>query len=441
MARQYFIHTLLLLFSSQLLLFTSISQAEDVYDVDQNIPKKITDFKSCAAVNLQRTPQLQRSKMEIEIRHLDEDDSRWSYVPDLTLSSYYYFSEDEASISFQAANYRPWEPYYTLQARKLITRIVMLNHLQATARSLYELANIFLQLLELDKIESHYQQMLALSKKRLNYVQQQHRNGTTIPLELELEEQKLAFATAEYESNTIKRHALLNGLCITMNLPNPEIFDLHNSQTLKQILGVSDISALQGLSKLENSINLQIIKIKENLQKKKITLAYSKFLPDFSLGLRSPDVLNVSVDSDQSYFFYTGMSLTLWDGKKRSRDITRQKMLLRQMHFENREIENNDSIEWLQATQQYAFANSEYKVAQSIEKLNRIRMKKWEFDYNNGAIELPAFINHQIALHRDELKTIKKEFSFNSAGLKLRHLSGQLLKDTFNISLAESSYE
>lgn len=111
------------------------------------------------------------------------------------------------------------------------------------------------------------------------------------------------------------------------------------------------------------------------------------------------------------------------------------------MHFENREIENNNSLEWLQATQQYAFAKSDYTVAQSTEKLNRIRMKKLKFDYANGTIKLPALLNYQIALHRDELHTIQKDFAFNTAKLKLRHLSGQLLKDTFNISLAETPYE
>jgi outer membrane protein TolC len=440
MIRQYFSYSLFFILSLYLLLCPAIGQAESLIEQSYPLPEKITDFKTCALTSLQRAPQLQRSKMEIEIRHLDEDDSRWSYAPDLTFSSYYYFSENEATLSFQAANYRPWEPYYTLQARKLITRIVMLKHLQATAQSLYKLADTFLQLLVTIQNEEHYKRITDLAKKQLQYARQQQQRGTKTALELEYEEQKLALLTAEYEGNSIKQQSLLNALYITMDLPDSLIFSLDNEETLKQILGPST-STPQTLSKAEDSINLQIIRIKENLQKKKITLAYSKFLPDFSLGFRSPDVLNVSVDSDKEYFFYTGMSLTLWDGKKRSRDITRQKMLLRQMHFENREIENNDSLEWLQATQQYAFAKSDYKMAQSVDKLNRIRMKKWELDYTNGTTNLPAFLNYQIGLHRDELKTIRKKFTFNKAKLQLRHLSGQLLRDTFNISLAEIPYE
>ena len=219
---------------------------------DNSIPERITDFKTCALTSLQRTPQLQRSKMEIEIRHLDEDDSRWSFAPDLTFSSYYYFSENETTLSFQAANYRPWEPYYTLQARRLITRIVMLKHLQATAQSLHKLADIFLQLLVTVQNEEHYKQIVDLAKKQTRYASQLKERGTTTALKLEFEEQKLALHTAEYEGNNIKQEALLNTLCITMDLPDPKIFSLNNSQTLKQIIGSSDISKLQKLFKTED---------------------------------------------------------------------------------------------------------------------------------------------------------------------------------------------
>ncbi|AGF78536.1 outer membrane protein [Desulfocapsa sulfexigens DSM 10523] len=441
MTRQHLSYILLLIIYPYLLLHTPTVQAAETDGPDTTIPEKITDFQTCAVTGVKRIPQLQRSKIEIDIRHLDEDDSRWSYVPTLSLSSYYYFSEDEATISFNAANYRPWEPYYTLQARKLITHIVMLKHVQATAQALYKLADTFLQLFVTDQNESHYKQIVDLSQKRLHYAKQRYESGLTTDLEIEFEEQRNAFIAAEYEGNAIKRDALLNGLCISMNLPDPTVFDLDAPQVLKQILGNSPLSTPQSSPQPKDSIEQQIMQIKGILQQKNITLAYSKFLPDFSIGFRSPDVLNVSVNDDQEYFLYAGMSLTLWDGNKRSRDITRQKMVLRQMDFEKKEIENNDSLEWLKATQQYSSAKSAYALSQSIEKLNNIQMKKREIDYARGTIELPELIDHQIALHRKSLDTIQKQFSLNKATLKLRHLSGQLLKDTFNISLADIPYE
>ena len=405
------------------------------------LPQQIRDFKTSALVSLSRTPQLQRSNMEIDIRRLDEDDSRWSYFPELKLSSHYYVSEDEATISFHAENYRPWEPYYNLQARQLITQIVMLNHVQATAQALQKLADSFLEFVALAQIDRFYKEIVGLYEKQLRYVEQRHKSDMVTAMELELEKQTMAFIIAESQANAAQSEALVSGWCISMDLPDPGIFDLDSSLVLSQVLGSSKLPEPEDMSLPEQSIDQQIMIKRQLLQEKKILLAYSKYMPDFSVGVRSPDVLNVSIQDDKDYFLYVGMSLTLWDGNKRARDITRQEMLLRQLHLEGKEIENNESLEWLKATRQYSSAKSEYNLSQSVEKLNQLQLKKKEFEYNRGSIRLPELINHQILLRREKISTIRKELALNRAVLQLRYLSGQLLKDTVNISLSDMPYE
>lgn len=442
MTRQILSLILLLILSCGGFLQANDTKPANLEKPDHNtIPEQITDFKTCALTSLRRTPQLQRTRMEIDIRRLDEEDSRWSYFPTLQLSSYYYLSEDQGTISFHAVNYRPWEPYYSLQAQKLITEIVMLKHVQATAQSLYELADTFLQLHTLSQIDNYYQKIIDLSQKKLKYAENRRISGLTSPLELEVEKQTLATLTAEHRGILIKREALLDGLCIAMNLPDRKIFALDSSIAFKQIMGSSGVAALTSLSSPEDSLNQQIIRKQQLLQEKKILLAYSQYMPDFSLGVRSPDVINEETDTENSYFFYLGMSLTLWDGNKRARDITRQEMLLRQMEYEKREVENGDSLAWRQATEQFSLAKTEYTMSQSIENLNNLQLKKKESEYNTGTIKLPDFINYQIEMHRDKINIIQKELVFYKAGLKLRHLSGQLLKETINISLADVPYE
>ena len=405
------------------------------------LPEKIDSFQSCALTALRRVPQLQRSKMEIEISRLGEDDSRWSLFPDLTLSTYYYFAQQEGNVSIHANNYRPWEPYYSLKAQKMITHIVMLKHLEATAAALHKLADTFLQLIVTDENEIHYSQMQQLAAKRLQFVKNRVTNGTSTPLELEFEEQRHHYIGVESEANSIKRETLLRGLCVMLDLTDPSIFQLNNQVLLQQILGPYIPPGITPPEQAENSIRQQVARIKEQLQKKKITLAYSKFVPDILVGFRSPDVLNVSVNDDQDYYFYSGISLTLWDGQKRSRDITRQKLVLRQMQLEKKEIDNSEAIEWMRATQQYVAEKSKYSLAQSMEKLKSIELKRKRYEYNNGLIELPELIHHQIAHHREQLTTIQKGLSLQRAGLALRHLSGQLVKDTLNISIADINNE
>ncbi len=441
MTRINFPYLYLLILSGYLIFHLTGVKAASPEGPDSIAPEQINDFKTCAVVSLQNIPELQRSKMEIDIRRLDEDDSRWSYFPTLQLSSKYFFSQDQTTISFQAANFRPWEPYFTLEARILITQIVMLKHVQATAQSLKKLADTFLQLIAFSEIDTHYKQITELSQQRLRYVENRQDSGMITPLELEVEKRTIALAAAEHQGNWEKRQTLLNGLCTAMGLPDPKIFKLDEALVLKQIIGSEGLPALQDLSPPENSINQQIMIKKQILQEKQILLAYSKYMPDFSFGVRSPDVLNVSIDSDKDYFFYIGMDLTLWDGNKRSRDITRQEMLLRQMQFEKKELDNNDSGEWLQAVQQFSYARSEYALLQSVENLNGTQLKKKQSEYDSGIIRLPDLLSQQIAMHRDKINFIQKELAYNRAGLQLRYLSGQLLKDTINISLVDIPYE
>ncbi|MBU1565759.1 MAG: TolC family protein, partial [Proteobacteria bacterium] len=106
-----------------------------------------------------------------------------------------------------------------------------------------------------------------------------------------------------------------------------------------------------------------------------------------------------------------------------------------------RELENNDSLEWLQAKQQYSYAKAEYALFQSVVNLNSSQLKKKKFDYDGGINNLTDLLNHQISMHRDKINFIQKELAFNRAGLQLRYLSGQLLKDTINISLIDIPYE
>ena len=426
------------------LFFPSVTVGASVQGragIELELPGEINDFRTCAIVGLQRTPELKRSKMEIDIRRLDEDDSRWSYVPTLRLSSQYYLAENEATISFNAVNYRPWEPYYSLQVRQLITQIVTFNHIKQTAEALQNLADTLLKLIAFSEIDEQYREIVSLYEKKLRYVEKLQETDVVASFEHEIEKQTLEYVIVEKERNSAQRRALIEGLCITLDLPEPAIFNFDRDAVLLQILGSVELPEQIDIAAPEQSLDQQIMARKRVLQEKRILLAYSKYMPDFSLGIRSPDVLNVSIDEENDYYFYVGMDLTLWDGKKRSRDITRQELLLRQLRLESREVENKDSVKWLQAMQKLTLARSEYNLSSSVVKLKMLEMKKKEFHYNQGTIKLPQVVSHQVEIHREKIREIMKKLELQRAWLQLRHLSGQLLKDTVNVSMPEMPYE
>src|SRR5208337_4898878 len=57
---------------------------------DKIVPQVPLDFEACVRLALRQSPSLLKSSMNIDLRRLDESDSRWSMVPPVTLQTYYY---------------------------------------------------------------------------------------------------------------------------------------------------------------------------------------------------------------------------------------------------------------------------------------------------------------------------------------------------------------
>ncbi len=435
--RSKYISTILL---CCLLIWASTGSAGAGMGKDPANLQFINDYKSLALISLKNMPQLQRSRIEIELQLLNEDDSRWSYFPTLTLSGSYYFSEDDGNISLNVGNYKPWESYFSIKAQKLITRIVQLYHIKATSDILHRLAETLLEVMAYDQIDKEYEQIIQLYSKRFEYVRHRALSPETIPLELEYEQRANELVLAEKKGNLVRRDTLLHRLSTAMNIPDSHVIELNASQTLDQILGAGEPDRSFDGPRPEPSFRHKIFTIKLVLQEKKILLARAKYLPSFSLGLRSPDILNTN-DEDREYYLFAGINLTLWDGNKRARDITRQKMVLGKMELEKKEIESDDTLEWLDAMRRATLKKSEHAIALSAEKVRLLEKKRKQYEYDNGTIRLPDLLNEKISFHRDRIQIISKKLEFNKAILNLRYLSGDLLNNTVNISFDPNAHE
>ncbi len=405
--------------------------------VGESDPSVIRDYRTGVIAGLKTIPQLQRSKIEIELKHLDEDDSRWSYVPTIELAGYYYFSADEATISFHAANYRPWEPYYSLQAREMITDIAMLKHAEAISLAAKKIAESYLKLLVQQRLADQYLQMEQLAEKKKRFVEIKSEISASSPLDMAIAQRTRQQLKARTEAALLRAQAIEDGLVIGLNLPENSTFDLERIVVLEQILGQDWVKGLARLTQPENSFQYQIHQKMELLQEKKILLAYSKYMPDLLLGVRTPDALSLSSQEDIDYFFYIGVGVTLWDGQKRSRDITRQELLLRQLKYDTRAFENDESLKWLEAVQNYTVAVLEVQTSADLLELNKARLKKLGYDLETGNVSPQDYFDSQMRGHQKSIEHILKEHKMFKAGLELRHLSGQLLTDTVNISFSD----
>ena len=92
------------------------------------------DFEACVRLALRQSPYLVKSSMDIDIRRLDESDTRWSMIPPVELSNYYYldrpFSHRKPySLNFVWPSYNPFGSFFLLQARKMLTQIAIYGHM------------------------------------------------------------------------------------------------------------------------------------------------------------------------------------------------------------------------------------------------------------------------------------------------------------------------
>ena len=95
------------------------------------------NFDEAVKIAITQSPYFTKSSLDIDIRRMDETDSRYGMVPPLTFTTIYYVNRPAHtgnskpySISFSTDPYNPLGAYFTLQAQKLVTQVAVLTHLQ-----------------------------------------------------------------------------------------------------------------------------------------------------------------------------------------------------------------------------------------------------------------------------------------------------------------------
>ena len=94
-------------------------------------------FDEAVRIAITQSPYFTKSSLDIDIRRMDETDSRYGMVPPLTFTHLLlcqpplgaYGNGKPYSLSFSTDPYNPLGAYFTLQAQKLVTQVAILTHL------------------------------------------------------------------------------------------------------------------------------------------------------------------------------------------------------------------------------------------------------------------------------------------------------------------------
>jgi hypothetical protein len=390
------------------------------------------DFTRSVKVSLRQAPGLTGSSLEIDLRRLDESDARFAFIPSFSLRTLYYLNqpENEAdrpySIHFVTETYNPVENYFSLQARKVLTQMGILAHLQVISDFLERLGMGFLELEALDRMMALQREIEGVAEQNLAYTRTRLDSGGVSGLDVQLAERELEVARLEAGKLELARATILEGLGGMMGFGGEHALMLSWENAREQVLGQFDPERVSLDEARGNSFELRIQMLKRELQEKNITLAYTRFLPTFIWGVQTTDPF--SANDERGLFFSVGLELPIWDGLKRYHNVSRQKTILKQFEAEGKSKDLGFDGKWSAAHRKLEQSTAGLKMARSQESLAGLKERQTAIGYNAGRQPLSALAADRRALLESRKSVLSQALERDKAVLVIRNLSGDLVR-------------
>ena len=172
----------------------------------------LLDFDGCVRLAIQQSPYLTKSAVEIDIRRMNETDSRYSIIPPpMTFRTYYYVDRPQQpglnpkpySLSFSMDPWNPVGSYFTLQAEKVATQMAIFAHLQTISAGLERLGKMFLHLGSMKRLAAFQRDLIGLCREKLTYAENRRTIGTGTSLDVQVATQELEMAKNEQGADGI----------------------------------------------------------------------------------------------------------------------------------------------------------------------------------------------------------------------------------------------
>jgi outer membrane protein TolC len=408
------------------------AQSADQNPAAQNLaPGNSLNFEESVKIAIQQCPYFTKSSLEIDIRRMDESDSRYAMVPPLTFRTYYYVNRPSGtgsskpySLSFMTDPYNPLGSYFTLQAQKLATQVAILAHLKAISKGLERLGLYYLELDALNKLAGYQKDLIKLAQENLTYVKNRMSIGTATSLEVKMAQEELNLALGEQESIALAQKRALAGLKNFLAISPSQDFTPNFRDSQHQVLGRFDPAAISLERAKSRSYDLKALAIHKRLQGYNVSLAIAKVFPTILFNTQTPDPLYVT--SPQGIYVGFGLELPVWDGFKRIRNISRQKAILRQLGAKKKEKEDLLKTKLDEGLGKIQEREVTMKNSQSREELARLKAHQKEIRYQSGEAPLSVFLESRQEVLKAQKETVRNTLRYDEAVLNLREISGDL---------------
>jgi hypothetical protein len=387
-------------------------------------------FEEAVKIALTQCPYFVKSSLDIDIRRMDENDSRYGLVPPLTFRTYYYVNRPLGvgggkpySLNFSMDPYNPLGAYFTLQAQKLVTQVAVLSHLRIISKSLQSLGALYLDLDILNQLAANQKELVQVARENLAYVENRLSIGTATSLEVTMARQQLELAMGEQEGIALSQKRDLNGLKSFLGMQSVSDFTINYRDSRRQVLGNFDPAAASLEQAKNRSYELKAFELHKQLQAYNIRLAIAKVFPSILFNTQTPDPLSVTTGS--GLYVGVGLEIPVWDGLKRIRNVSRQKALLRQIGAQKTDKESSLEDKWFEDLGDMQEKGVVLKNAQAVENLARLKARQNEVRYQSGE-DLTVVLESRREVLSFKREALRRNLDYDKAVLKLRESSGDL---------------
>lgn len=402
--------------------------------VPTEVPQGQLDFNGCVRLALRQSPYLTSSSLDIDLRKLDETDSRFGMFPTVSLRTRYYVNEPNFDyysgdqkpykLGFYLDRYNPIESYISLQANRLITQMAKLAHSMVITKYIQRLGGAFLELESAERLESVQKQVVETAERSLAYMKTRLTEGSVTSLEVQLAEHELELARVDLQGVEETRNTILDGIKGVLGLKSGEVLMLDCRNSTSQVLSGFDPAGARLDTAQSNSYDLMLQQLKVELQSKNILLARARYLPTFLAGIENPDPLSNPRNKD--YYFYFGFEIPIWDGLQRQRNITRQQLLLKQFASETQTKEIDLAAAWRTANEKYQKVGSELRLARNYVEVASLKKRQAQIAYEQARQPYSSYLAEAGKLLDASKNSEMKEVEHAKAALAVYALSGEL---------------
>ena len=390
------------------------------------------DFEESVRLAIRQSPYFTKSAIEIDLRRLDETDSRYGLAPSINFHTLYYVNHPSRadinpkpySLSFATDPYNPFGAYFTLQAQKLATQMAILVHLEAISQGLQRLGVMFLELDYLKRVAACQANVVDLCRENLTFGENRLAIGTGTSLEIQVAAQELQLAQNEQQQIAFTQKKVLANLRTFLGLKPDQEIAVDLKDLPRQVLGTFDAATVSLAQAKSRSYELKVLELKKQLQGYNITLAKTRMLPRLVANVQNPDPL--SLTNVSGLYAGIGVEVPIWDGFKRLRDVSRQKTVLRQMNADKDLKEAELEDKWLSGQQDWLAGAGALKIARSQEELAHLKERQSEIRYHSGGEPLPVWLEGRKGVWQAKKSAALKSLDSAKAALALRQLSGDL---------------